>query len=298
MNINIKDFKTCSIIALFVGIFLIACQASADDAAVAVCVEKFLSVIEEDIYVTTVESSKTIYTTPIGLPYRRVKVNSSYTILISNDNSIIYGFVRNGAFTDRAAKGKQKNSIISEDEAFKIVKNVISIINVSLNKDDFTIRFNDTSIVNKDGSSEPFWSFVSEQKFNDIPCRKRTVNFEIAADNGELLLYRYRPIVIPTKDLMINIKREDAITIAAEWVSKEPYLVRYNGVLSPVKGEGVLVIAPEGNPYKLDSDDLQKQVEVKTYYCWEEEFRWIENESKGEGVVWIDVNDGHIVGAN
>lgn len=63
------------------------------------------------------------------------------------------------------------------------------------------------------------------------------------------------------------------------------------------EGEGTLVIAPEMNAFSLDKAARNRDIVVNTFYCWEEKFAWVENGKRYEGRVWIDVQDGHVVGA-
>lgn len=268
-----------------------------EQAAARTGVEKFLPVVVPDVKVSVVKINGKVHVMPIGLPHRQVRVDDTYEVLLSVDNSTVYGYMRLNATSERAAQGIPKGDIIPEEEAFKKAVPVLSFLKLPLTRQDFTARFNDGMFVNQDGTKEAFWDFGAEQQLNGIPCRRRNVLFKIAADNGELVSFRYNPIIVPAKALRKRVSRETAQKNAAEWVSKEPYLIRFNGVLAPEEGEGTLVIAPENNAFSFERAERNSEAEVKTFYCWEEKFAWVENGKRYEGRVWIDVQDGRFVGA-
>lgn len=282
---------------LTICIVCFAQSVQVDEAMVRGNVEKLLSVVVPDVKISKLDISDKMLIIPIGLPHRQVRVDDTYEVLLSMDNSTVYGYMRLNATSERAAQGIPKGDIISEEEAFKKAVPVLSFLKLPLTRQDFTARFNDGMFVNQDGTKEAFWDFGAEQRLNGIPCRRRNVLFKIAADNGELVSFRYNPIIVPQKAMEKIISRETAQKNAADWVSKEPYLVNYGGVPVSEEGEGTLVIAPKNDAFSFEKAERNSEAELKTFYCWEEKFAWVENGKRYEGRVWIDVQDGHVVGA-
>ena len=267
----------------------------AEESAAAQTARNFLSQVMNVTATLIVESPYVSYDI-IGLPYKTLTADTCCDVWVSEDGSAVYGYGKKSMFADEDTAGKTHADAISEAAAFAAMTPLLQYLDLSTTQSDYDIVFEDMGGETENDLWGCVWIVHREMELNGIPCRTRVFTGLVSAASGAIFTFRNRPVIPPENTLNGDVTYAVARQATQSWLSAWPYFSAASPTLAGDENEGVKVIAPQENHF-APADDEQT-APTKTYYSWEVPFEWTEwGDEQFEGVVWVNVETGEVVGA-
>jgi hypothetical protein len=246
------------------------------------------------ITATNISESPSILYESFGLPYKIFIADGCCKISASVDGSIIYRYMSDSLFADEedTIKGKTLEDAISDDEAFSAAVPILEFYELPTEKSEYQMDLIDPFSEIRGDLFGSEWFIEKEIKLNGIPCRTRAIYIGISAASKKIVDFEYYPIIPPENTLDNAITYASAQRKAWRWI-----LVHFLTwpALTGDANAGIQVIAPNLNRLKSVYDETEP---TKTFYCWEVPFTWKQWESTLNGVVWVNLQTGEIVGSD
>ena len=240
-----------------------------------------------------------IFCSSIGLPYRMISVNDgAYNIRISLDGTTIYFFNQKGWSSSETdiVEGKGHADAISETNAFTFAIPLLNYLGFPTQKDDYKIVFCDNAYKTT-SSVEDLWGaswLISKDLYsNGKRCRGRYLTVIISAASGKIVSFIHKPVIHPQNTMNVQVTYASAQQAALAWLTAAPYFTGKSPTINTSNTQGEVVIAQkEGS----SQENTLCEDAISTYYCWEVNFDFIENEKSNPGKIWVNVETGEVIG--
>lgn len=293
LSLNYR-FKYLLSVLLFISVFC-GFSARAQQSAIEQTITGFFNTVF-NIEVAKITVEPEIKYSPIGLPFKRVVVNTNYNLFISADDSTIYHFSKSNWMSLEAdsVRGKTHTDRISEDEAFTAVVPLLAYFGCPTEKSSYEAAFIDTAAEsNREDLYGANWTFRREISHNGIPCRTRYFITSVSAASGNIVMFYNWLKILPLNTNNSQVSFTTAQQIALAWLMAEPYFANKSPTIDTSNTQGQIVIAPKQNCV-TDTDLLREA--LTTYYSWEVLYTYIDDGQIVPMRIWINVETGEVVG--
>lgn len=297
MMSRIKPIKYQALILLSIIAVTPIQMAWAQESPIIQKARNFLSQALNISATTIIERPEVIYDI-IGLPYKILNVDSTYDIWVAEDGTAVYGYTKKDMFSGENLNGKTNADAISEEYAFNAIGPVLNYLDLSTSKSDYYMSFRD---MGTEGDEDDdlwgcMWIIRKEMELNGIPCRGRGFSGSVSGASQTVNIFRYLPTIMPENQSNVVVSYTEARQNALNWLQEHPYFETASPFLVGDENTGVQVIAPQHQMFELN--EAEQTEATKTYYCWEIYFSWTEYNNDFNGVIWVNIDTGEIVGAS
>ena len=225
-------------------------------------------------------------------------MDSTYDIWVAEDGTAVYGYTKKDMFSGENLNGKTNADAISEEYAFNAIGPVLNYLDLSTSKSDYYMSFRD---MGTEGDEDDdlwgcMWIIRKEMELNGIPCRGRGFSGSVSGASQTVNIFRYLPTIMPENQSNVVVSYTEARQNALNWLQEHPYFETASPFLVGDENTGVQVIAPQHQMFELN--EAEQTEATKTYYCWEIYFSWTEYNNDFNGVIWVNIDTGEIVGAS
>jgi|GEM_PF-2190405 len=290
-----------SLILLVGVVFLYIPNLLAEQPQSELVIRKFL----HDIFnmeVNNIKIEPGEFCLSIGFPHKIVFINNTaHTIEISLDDTKIYSFSENRWSSSETAlvEGKGHQDAISETDAFTSAIPLLDYFGFSTQKHDYKMVFRDnahkttSSVEDLWGAS---WDIRKDLNFNGILCRGRYVLVIISAASGKIVSFLHKPVIEPQNTMNVEITYAAAQQVALAWLMTAPHFTGKSPTINTTNTQGEIVIAPKKDISQENTSCEDAEDAIVTYYCWEVDFNFLENEKSNPGKIWVNVETGEVIG--
>lgn len=284
---------------IFIGVMILGIIVSNVWAEEAPAIQKARSFLLEvmDISGTSFEVRDKGPALAIGLPYVKVRVDRNYSMLVAEDGAQVYEFSVMKPSQDGNLIEKTRADAISAETAFSALERIVSYYGLPKDIKQYQATLMDTGTAGKveDDLWGCSWDFRKEFELDGVPCRMREFGCLVSASSGKVSLLMYWPVIPPQNSPDRKVSEETARAVVNAWFGGQRYFQEARPAVDDYAESASVVIAPEINMFMFSEHPAWDN--VKAYYAWEIPIHWTERSNQFPGVVWVNVEDGTVVGA-
>jgi hypothetical protein len=253
--------------------------------------------------VTNITSVKEIPAHPdnrVCRDYVEVLINGTHAVAFAKENSALLQYSLNQINNEPTSQDKARSIQCSKEEIFAVSKPILRICGQPEDKGQYDVR---PALEDPKRASDVRygqWCVIRSYYYKNIPCRGRYFKLCLRPSNSQARIDSIDdyPIVEPETQVEHPLDKGGAIAEAKRWLSSAPLFATYR----PTLREGVessiekVIALPNGVfDSKRESLDFRR---IKAQYCWEVPFSWRESDNNYEGLLWVSLNKGEVIGGS
>ncbi len=186
----------------------------------------------------------------------------------------------------------------SPEDVFAMSVKILGILGQPQDRNQFEVKkaLELPERVRSDGFGR--WVIKRRYSFNNVPCRDRSFSLTVFPEKASIHIEAFEdyPIVLPDEEPQWSISKDEAVSAVKAWfVGASPSYMLAPKVESDVVSKIQKVIALPNRCFVLG----KKQPDcrgTKAQYCWEVPFSWMECSDVFNGVLWVSLGKGEVIG--
>ena len=227
-----------------------------------------------------------------------VKINGTYGFVLDQHSGDLLQYYDSDESSEYSEEDKMRAFRCSPDDVFAMSVKILGLLGQPQDRNQFEVRraWEDPGGIRNDGFGR--WVIERSYSFNNMPCRDRSFSLAVFPEKASVHIKEFEDyrIVPPDEEPQCPISKDEAVSAVKAWfVGASPSYVLSPKVESGVVSKIQKVIALPNRCFVLGKKDPDCRG-TKAQYCWEVPFSWMECSDLCNGVLWVSLEKGEVIG--
>jgi hypothetical protein len=228
----------------------------------------------------------------------QVKIDDAYFFILDQPSGALLQYIDSSGRSEHNNEDKMRAFRCSADDVFAMTASVLRLLGQPQDKDQYKVKLalEDPGRIGESNFGQ--WEIVRNYSYNNLPCRGRFFRMIVFPEKTSVRVEGFfdYPIVTPGEEPQAPISKDDAISAAKVWfVSSKPAYMAAPTLGSDITPNIQEVIAIPNNCFVLGKDNPDCR-SAESQYCWEVPFSWMESSVAANGVLWVSLRKGDVIG--
>jgi hypothetical protein len=228
----------------------------------------------------------------------KVRINDDYSFLLDQHFGDILRYSDSSHRSGRSEDEKMLAFRYSAEVVFAMTTKILGLLGQPQDRNQYEVEpaLKDPGRV-RDGQFG-LWVIVHKYTYNNLPCRNRFFSLTVFPEKASVqvkYLCDY-PIVTPEEEPERPITKDEAVSAVQAWfVAAKPSHMSGPRIENDVSSKIQEVLALPNACFALGKEDPDCRG-AKAQCCWEVPFSWEERPYVFNGVLWVSLKTGQVIG--